>query len=73
MSKRTSMLGKFRDLNLDDISREEGELRVQIWKMQMQKSTGQAQDPHPLQRARKELARLLTVRREREIAQAAKG
>lgn len=70
MSKRKSMLGKFRDLSPEDIRREEGELRGQIWKMQMQRSTGQAQDPHPLQRVRKDLARLLTVRREKETGQA---
>ena len=72
MSKRKTMLGRFRDLGAAEAEGEERELRSQIWKMRMQRSTGQAQDPHPLQRARKELARLLTVRREKETAEAAR-
>jgi ribosomal protein L29 len=48
------------------LEREEADLRGGIWKMKVQQGTGQATDPLKIGEARRDLARLLTVRRERE-------
>jgi large subunit ribosomal protein L29 len=61
---------KLRDSSLDELIKEEKELRDQMWKLQLQKSTGQVQDPHKMREVRRDLARVLTVRREQEIASA---
>ena len=66
MSQRTKSLKKFRELDLAAFTTEEAELRSGIWKMKVQKGTGQTSDPLKIGEARRELARLLTVRRERE-------
>jgi len=65
MAKATA---KLRDMSVDELDKEEQELRGVVWKLRLQLSTGQLQDPQKVRRARKELARLLTVRRERELA-----
>ena len=65
MAKATA---KLRDMSADELNKEEQELRSEVWKLRLQLSTGQLQDPQKVRRARKELARLLTVRRERELA-----
>lgn len=61
---------KLKDLSVVELDKEEKELREAIWKQQLQRSTGQVQDPHKLREIRKDLARVLTVRREREIREA---
>ncbi len=62
-------LGKLRGMTETELSKEEGDLREEIWKLRLQMSTGQLQDPNRVRRARKDLARVLTVRRERELAE----
>ena len=64
MAKATA---KLRNMSGEELNREEQELRAAVWKLRLQLSTGQLQDPQKVRRARKELARLLTVRREREL------
>jgi|RhiMetStandDraft_4_1073278.scaffolds.fasta_scaffold1349769_2 ribosomal protein L29 len=66
MSQRTKSLKKFRDLESGALVKEEADLRAGIWKMKVQRGTGQATDPLKIGEAKRELARLLTVRRERE-------
>jgi large subunit ribosomal protein L29 len=61
---------KLRDTETAALEREAGELRDQIWKLNVQSSTGQMTDPHKASAARRDLARVLTILREREIAQA---
>ena len=63
---------KLRGMTDDELAKEELELREEIWKLRLQLTTGQLQDPQKVRRARKDLARLHTVRRERQI-QAAKS
>lgn len=64
---------KLRDTDDAELVREEKDLRDQIWKLQVQRSTGQVQDPHKATAARRDLARVLTVMREREIASGKEG
>lgn len=63
---------KLRGMGPDELDREEQELRGEIWKLRLQMTTGQLQDPHKVRRVRKDLARVLTVKRELE-RQAEKG
>ena len=57
-------LTKTRAMTLDELSKEERELREEIWKIRLQRSTGQLQDTGKIRRKRHDLARVLTVRRE---------
>ena len=62
-------IAKLRDLSADDLRKEENGLREEIWKLRLQVSTGQL-EAHRVRGARKDLARVLTVLRERELAEA---
>jgi large subunit ribosomal protein L29 len=66
MSLSTKTLIKFREMELEALAKEEAELRTAIWKMKLQKGTGQITDPLKLAVIKRDLARLLTVRRERQ-------
>ena len=68
MSQRTKTLVKYRDMEPEVLAKEEAELRIAIWKTKLQKGTGQITDPLRLAVTKRDLARLLTVRREREAA-----
>ena len=72
MSQRVKTLSKYRDMEPASLLKEEAELRTAIWKTKLQKGTGQITDPLRLKGIKRDLARLLTVRRERE-ATAVKG
>ena len=65
MSQRTKTLMKYKDMEPEALAREEAELRTAIWKTKLQKGTGQITDPLRLAVTKRDLARLLTVRRER--------
>jgi ribosomal protein L29 len=71
MSQRTKTLIKYRDMEPEALVKEEAELRTAVWKMKVQKGTGQITDPLRLAVTKRDLARLLTVRRERDAATAA--
>ena len=59
---------KLRNMSPAELDKEEDQLRQGIWKLRLQMTTGQLQDPSKVARARKDLARVLTVKRERERA-----
>lgn len=61
-------IDKLRGMSPDELSREETELREEIWKLRLQSSTGQLQDPHKVRRRRHDMARLLTVKNEKASA-----
>ena len=61
---------KLRNMTPEELEKEEREVREAIWKLQLQRSTGQMQDPNKLRGLRKDLARVLTVRRAQELAAA---
>ena len=71
MSQRTKTLSKYREMEPALLEKEEAELRTSIWKMKLQMGTGQLTDPLRLAVIKKDLARLLTLRRERAAASAA--
>jgi len=64
MAKDTA---KLRNMNPEVLQRKEQGLREEIWKLRIQLTTGQLQDPQKVRRARQDLARVLTVKREIEL------
>ena len=71
MSQRTKTLSKYREMEPALLDKEEAELRTSIWKMKLQMGTGQITDPLRLAVIKQDLARLLTLRRERTAASSA--
>lgn len=65
MAKETA---KLRDKDPAQLDKDEQDKREEIWKLRLQLTTGQLQDPQKVKIARRELARILTVKRERELA-----
>ena len=68
MSQRVKTLSKYREMEPAVLEKEEAELRTAIWKMKLQKGTGQITDPLRLAVIKRDLARLLTVSRGRAAA-----
>ncbi len=56
---------QLREKTIDDLKTQEQTLREQIFKLRFQKATGQAENPQRIQLVRRELARVLTVIREK--------
>jgi len=56
---------KLRGMSPEELAREESELRDQIWKLQMQLAAGQLENPRKVRDSRRDLARVLTLRRQR--------
>jgi len=65
MSERKKTLKKYREMDAEILTREEGDLRTAIWKLKVQKGTGQIVEGDKLAAAKRDLARLMTVRNER--------
>jgi large subunit ribosomal protein L29 len=59
---------QLRDKSVDELRQQETDLRDQIFKLRFQKATGQAENPQRIALVRKELARVLTVLREKSAA-----
>jgi len=56
---------QLREKGVDELRTREQTLREQIFKLRFQKATGQAESPQKIALVRKELARVLTVIREK--------
>ena len=61
-------VAKLREKSADELDKEEQGLREEIWKLRIQKTTGQLQDHHHVRQVRRDLARVLTIKRERLAA-----
>ena len=59
---------QMREKTVDELLQQEETLREQIFKLRFQKATGQAENPQKIYLVRKELARVLTVIREKSAA-----
>jgi large subunit ribosomal protein L29 len=62
-------VAKLREKSVDELDREEKALRNEIWKLRIQQTTGQLKDHHRVRRVRRDLARVLTVKRERRTTE----
>jgi large subunit ribosomal protein L29 len=57
---------KLRDLSKEDLTQEESELRQQLFKLRFQAATGQVESAGRMRGVRRDIARILTILRERE-------
>ena len=73
MSQKTKVLKRLRNLDDAELAKEEQELRLAIWKMQIQKASGHGGENNKLTATRRELARLMTIAHERGAAGPAAG
>ena len=60
-----------RDLSPDELEAKSQDLREQLLKLRFQKSTGQIESPQMVRAVRKDIARVMTIRREKELGAAA--
>jgi large subunit ribosomal protein L29 len=67
MAKRVE---KMRDQDTAELSQQQNELAEQVFRLRFQLSTGQAEAVTKLRSARKDLARVKTLLRERELRKA---
>jgi large subunit ribosomal protein L29 len=59
---------QFRDLTVEELQERERELSEQLFALRLQKVTGQLEKPHRVPEVRRDLARVLTVLREKRAA-----
>jgi large subunit ribosomal protein L29 len=59
---------EIRELSVDDLRAREKELDDQLFRMRIQKSMGQLEAPAKVAGLRRDLARIKTILREREVA-----
>jgi len=63
---------EIRELPTEEIDREIAERRRALFNLRFQRETEQAERPSELRKIRKEIARLLTIHHERELAEGVK-
>ncbi|MCP3982608.1 MAG: 50S ribosomal protein L29 [bacterium] len=61
-------LKKLREMDVSQLAKEEMDLREEVWKLRLQITTGQLQDPSKVRRKRRDLARVMTIKREQALA-----
>ena len=61
-------ISKLREMSIEELDREERNIRREVWKLRVQQGTGQLTDFRKVRRTRKDLARVKTIRKEREMA-----
>ena len=61
---KTVKAGKIREMAGAELEKRVGEIREELFKLRFQHATGQLENPVRLRTLRRELARVLTVRRE---------
>ncbi len=63
---------KLRDMSGDDLRLEESALRERLFRLRFQAATGQLESAPKMRGVRKDIARIETILRERELAKARK-
>lgn len=61
-------VGELRELNDIELTEQHDELKEELFNLRFQMATGQLDNPTLLKQARRNIARVLTVQREREMA-----
>ncbi|MDP3446450.1 MAG: 50S ribosomal protein L29 [Eubacteriales bacterium] len=62
---------KFRDMTNDALAAQEKELKSELFNLRFQSATGSLSNPHRINDCKKDIARVKTIIRERELAKAA--
>jgi large subunit ribosomal protein L29 len=65
-------VGEVRDLAVDELRAREKDLDDQLFRLRIQKSMGQLEAPAKVREVRKDLARIKTVLRQKELQAATK-
>jgi large subunit ribosomal protein L29 len=63
---------QLRDMSKEDLIAEEAALRQQLFRLRFQSATGQLESASKVRSVRRDIARIKTILREMELAQAAK-
>ena len=58
---------EIRDLNVDELNQKHGEMTEEMFRLRLRHSTGQLESPAMLNRVRRDIARIKTVQREKEV------
>lgn len=66
-------IAELRELGAEDLARREGEIDEEVFRLRLQRSTGQAEAPNKMRDLRRDRARIKTLLRERELAAAGGG
>jgi len=64
---------ELREQSVEELERRLADFREQLFKLRFQNSTGQIEDPNRIRLARKNVARVLTLLRERRSVAGAEG
>jgi large subunit ribosomal protein L29 len=64
---------QLRDLTNDELERKLADTRQELFNLRFQAATGALENPARVRLAKREIARILTVRNERESAQAGRS
>ncbi|MBT9258969.1 MAG: 50S ribosomal protein L29 [Clostridiales bacterium] len=64
---------ELRELTDEELERKIRDLKAELFNLRFQKATGQLENPMRLRDVRRDIARALTVRRERQLQAAGKG
>lgn len=62
---------KFRDMTSDALAAQEKELKSELFNLRFQSATGQLSNPQRINECKKDIARVKTILRERELAKVA--
>ena len=68
MSKRKEALGRIRDLPDEELSQAHGRAREELFRLKLGNYTNQVENTVSVRHKRRELARILTIQRARELA-----
>ena len=67
-------VSKLRDMTIEEVDREVENLREQIFRLRFQAGSGETENPVKIRMVRRDLARALTIRHQKDtVAQAAGG
>ena len=64
-------ISELRELGVEDLRQRRGELDDQVFRLRIQKSMGQTDAANKMRQLRRDRARVMTLLRERELADAA--
>lgn len=61
---------EIRDLNVDELNQKDRELGEELFKLRLRHASGQLESPAQMRRVRREMARIKTIMRQKEVQKA---
>ena len=61
---------QFQEMSVSELTQKESELKTELFNLRFQLATGQLQNPMTIKSTKRDIARVKTILREREAAQA---